>query len=204
MPQTILPGVVSVMLAVFGVWSFPVGTQAEQETKVYAAADVPEALKPALERAERAMQSLQATLLPRLRRELDAGGAIAAVSVCRDEAQTLTMQVAKEQGIALGRTSHKVRNPLNAPRPWARPLVEAAAGRKAAEVEIRVVDLGSRVGVLRPIGTAEMCTTCHGTPDTVQRAIGRVLAEAYPADEAVGFAPGDLRGWMWAEVPKGS
>ena len=175
--------------------------QAESQT-TYSAAEVPEGLKPAVDRADKALQALQTTLLERLRRELDAGGPTAAVKVCRDEAQALTMRVAKEQGIALGRTSHKVRNPLNAPRPWARPLVEAAAGQRAAAVEARVIDLGDRIGILRPIATAEVCTHCHGAHDTVQRAIGRVLAEAYPADQAVGFAPGDLRGWMWAEVPK--
>lgn len=178
--------------------------RAEQEGRGYREAEAPAELKPAVDRAGKAMQALQATLLARLRRELDAGGPLAAVAVCRDEAQALTQQVAREQGFAVGRTSHKVRNPLNAPRPWARPLVEASGGTKADAAEARVVDLGGRVGVLRPIGTVEMCLSCHGVQDTVQRAIGPLLREAYPADRAVGFAPGDLRGWMWAEVPKDS
>jgi signal transduction histidine kinase len=177
--------------------------QVGKEPVVYKEADAPEALKPAVARATQAMQALQTTLLARLRRELDAGGPTAAVDVCRNEAQAMTLQVAREQGMAMGRTSHQLRNPLNAPRPWARAIVEAAAGKRAADVTGHVVDLGDRVGVLRPIGTAEMCTHCHGAPDVVQRAIGRVLADAYPADRAVGFAPGDLRGWIWVEVPKG-
>jgi hypothetical protein len=37
----------------------------------------------------------------------------------------------------------------------------------------------------------------------VRQRIGATLAVAYPGDRATGFAPGDLRGWMWAEVPKG-
>ena len=28
------------------------------------------------------------------------------------------------------------------------------------------------------------------------------LAASYPQDQATGFGAGDLRGWMWAEVPK--
>ena len=31
---------------------------------------------------------------------------------------------------------------------------------------------------------------------------GRNLTPLGPADRAVGFKAGDLRGWMWAEVPK--
>jgi hypothetical protein len=27
------------------------------------------------------------------------------------------------------------------------------------------------------------------------------LAARYPDDRATGFAPGDLRGWFWVEVP---
>lgn len=62
------------------------------------------------------------------------------------------------------------------------------------------LDLGDRVGVLRPIGTLEFCATCHGPREVVETAIGEVLKAAYPDDEAIGFAPGDLRGWIWAEV----
>jgi hypothetical protein len=54
--------------------------------------------------------------------------------------------------------------------------------------------------VLRPIGTLDFCVTCHGPRETVDAAIGSVLETAYPQDQAVGFAPGDLRGWVWAEV----
>lgn len=114
----------------------------------------------------------------------------------------ITARIARTQGVELGRTSHRLRNPANAPRAWARAVVEGAVGAKAAAESLRVFDLGERVGVLRPIGTAPMCTRCHGAAETVRAAIGPVLAAAYPKDEAVGFAPGDLRGFMWAEVPK--
>lgn len=153
-------------------------------------------------RAEQAMNQLQTALLGKLRSAMEAGGPAAAVDVCRTEARSIAEAVALEQGIELGRTSHRVRNPANAPRPWARAIVEASAGAKAAAGQIRVVDLGERVGVLRPIGTADLCTRCHGAADEVRRSIGSILAAAYPEDRAVGFATGDLRGWMWAEVPK--
>ena len=153
-------------------------------------------------KAEQAMNELQTALLATLRSAIEAGGPAAAVDVCRTEARTIAEGVALKQGIELGRTSHRVRNPANAPRPWARAIVEGSAGTKAAAGQIRVVDLGERVGVLRPIGTAEMCTRCHGAAPDVKRNLGEALTTAYPQDRAVGFAAGDLRGWFWAEVPK--
>ena len=155
-------------------------------------------------KAEQAMNDLQQTLLARLKAAMDSGGPAAAVEVCRTDARTIAETVAKKQGIELGRTSHRLRNTANAPRPWARSIVEGASGVKAAAEQLRVVDLGDRVGVLRPIGTAEACTRCHGPAEEVRRHIGTALAAAYPQDRATGFAPGDLRGWMWAEVPKGA
>ena len=37
-----------------------------------------------------------------------------------------------------------------------------------------------------------MCLTCHGSD--IDANIAEALAERYPADEATGFATGDLRG----------
>ena len=157
----------------------------------------------AVERAGRAMQALQAALITRLGQAMEQGGPRRAIDVCRTEAQSITAKVAAEQGIAIGRTSHRLRSPVNAPPEWAAALVAAAAGRKAADVEPQVIDLGDRVGVLRPLGTAELCTRCHGDAEKVKATIGDLLAASYPTDQAVGFAVGDLRGWAWAEVPKG-
>ena len=153
-------------------------------------------------RAEQAMNELQSALLARLTAAMTSGGPAAAVEVCRSDARSIAESVAKAQGLELGRTSDRLRNPANAPRAWARPAVDAAAGSKAASEGLKVFDLGDRVGVLRPIGTADACTKCHGAPDEVRKNLGAAVAASYPQDRATGFAPGDLRGWMWAEVPK--
>jgi hypothetical protein len=151
-------------------------------------------------RADQAIQELQTTLVGRLSGALASGGPAAAVQVCRDEAQALTSTIGTKHNLAIGRTSHKIRNPGNAPRSWAAATVAGHAGRKVADARPVVLDLGGRVGVLRPIGTLDFCVTCHGPRETVDAAIGAVLKSAYPQDQAVGFAPGDLRGWIWAEV----
>jgi hypothetical protein len=160
----------------------------------------PAPIAAAVARSQAAIQELQSSLVARLNAALASGGPTAAVAVCRDEAQQVATMVSQKQGVTVGRTSHRLRNPANRPRPWAAATVAAHAGRKAADAQPAVFDLGGRVGVLRPIATLEFCVTCHGPREVVDAAIGPVLRAAYPRDEAVGFAPGDLRGWVWAEA----
>ncbi len=152
-------------------------------------------------RSEAAIAELQTTLLTRLKDALGASGPQAAVTVCRDEAQKLTASIGAKHALQMGRTSDRVRNSANAPRPWAAAHVAASAGIKLADATPAVIDLpAGGAGVLRPIGTAEFCVMCHGQRDAVQGVIGPLLAASYPNDRAVGFAPGDLRGWFWVEV----
>ena len=191
--------------ALTGVWS--AGDAAAQpraggRVRPVDMASAPAPVKSAQAKADTAIGDLQRTLVARLTEAMTQGGPQAAVSVCRDEAQTLTMKIGTQHGLAIGRTSHLVRNPSNAPRAWATDVVAASAGQKVADAQTHAFHLGGRrIGVLKPIGTMPLCVTCHGPREEVQAAIGDVLTTAYPEDRAVGFAAGDLRGWFWAEVP---
>lgn len=160
----------------------------------------PPALSPLVARASDAVDRLQRALSRRLMEELfDAPNA---VLVCRDEAPGLTAEVAAAHGVTLGRTSHRLRNRENAPRPWAAGLVARAAARPAAEARAVALDLGDRIGYLRPISTGEPCLKCHGPAATLSPGVRAALQGAYPADGATDFAAGDLRGFFWAEVLK--
>lgn len=164
--------------------------------------EAPAELRPSVERADRALLVLRTKLLETLTTEISKGGAAAAVDVCRDVASEITRSSAEEEGVAVGRTSHRLRNPRNEAPPWAEEIVGAGAGTNAADALSHVADLSDRVGVLRPIGAIEMCTECHGSMEAMDPAVAARIAEAYPEDRATGFEIGDLRGWMWAEVPK--
>jgi Protein of unknown function (DUF3365) len=188
---------VSVSLVVVGLSATLLG----QAPRSWTVKDAPAEYQDAAARATKAFDAVQSALSSRLMEEMKAGGPTRAVTVCRDEAIPLTKKVAGEQRVAaLGRTSHLIRNPANAPRDWTKPFVEKAAGRKAGDVQTVVVNLGSRVGVLRPIGVATACTICHGAREKQPESLRRALADAYPSDRAVGFEEGDLRGFFWAEV----
>lgn len=164
----------------------------------WAPGDVPSEHRAALEAADRAIAALKERLMPRLIAAMEKGGPEQAVEVCSEVAQKLTDQVTKETGVTVGRTSHKLRNPKNAPPPWARPFVESSKGKKAADASAVAVRTKAGLGVLRPIPVGGACLGCHGSdlPEPVRV----YLAQKYPADQATGFTEGELRGWFWAET----
>jgi hypothetical protein len=159
-------------------------------------------MQPAIERAQAAGRTLQTMLQGRLVDLLPKNGAAGALEVCRRDAYAVAADIGMQQGLTMGRTSHKLRNPGNRPRPWAAAVVAENAGRKYNEAKTYAVDLGSQVGVLVPIVMGESCSLCHGAKSWLPTDVAGILKESYPDDQATGFATGDIRGWVWAEVPK--
>jgi hypothetical protein len=156
----------------------------------------------AISQADLIVISLQDALLRELREGLARGGPAAAIRSCHVDTIGLAQRLAWSEGIEAGRTSDRLRNQQNAPRPWAAPIVAGNAGRRAEDVPGFVVDLGPKLGVLRPIAEGPMCRSCHGPQEGIDPAVRRTLAGMYPRDRAVGFARGEIRGWFWVEMPK--
>ncbi|HEY5657127.1 MAG TPA: DUF3365 domain-containing protein, partial [Myxococcota bacterium] len=146
-----------------------------------------------------------------LKRELGAAlgaalaeGPAAAIQTCRVEAPRIAAKLAVD-GVRLGRTSHRLRNPANAPAPWMRPFLDEFRDAPPQPGAARTVDLGaSGTGYVEPIYLQPVCTTCHGS--AVEPALLEQIRELYPDDQALGFEPGEFRGLFWAVVeqePKG-
>ena len=138
--------------------------------------------------------------LRELHHEFETAGTAGATDFFHVDLTATLQRLARQEGIAAGRTSDRVRNPANAPRSWAAPLVKAHAGASARTVEGFAVDLGDKVGVLRPIAERPICAGCHGpllAPD-----VKAAVLERYPADMGAGFDDGEIRGWFWVEMPK--
>jgi hypothetical protein len=176
--------------------------QERQPLPTYPVAQAPASLQPAVQRADLVFITLQAALLSELHRHLDVAGPADALNACHLAAIPVEQTAARSEGIAVGRTSARVRNPANAPREWALPIVERYAVQPTAKVDGFVVDLGDRVGVLRPIREQPICQSCHGPERTLGPGVRARLTQRYPTDRAVGFREGDIRGWFWAEVPR--
>jgi hypothetical protein len=175
---------------------------AQAEHKSWPLSQAPEALRSAISRADLVIVTMQSALLRELTDALARRGVAGSLGFCHVEVTAITQRVSGEQGVAAGRTSDRLRNPANAPRRWAMPFVAAHAGRAARTVEGYAVDLGDKVGVLRPIVEQRLCAGCHGPADGFAPGVTLVLRERYPADRAIGFKEGEIRGWYWVEMPK--
>ncbi|MCB9539757.1 MAG: DUF3365 domain-containing protein, partial [Myxococcales bacterium] len=53
-------------------------------------------------------------------------------------------------------------------------------------------------GYIEPLYVLPLCTQCHGQDLT--EGVKSKLATLYPTDQATGYAPGDFRGVVWAEL----
>lgn len=138
-------------------------------------------------------QDLQAALRTGMAR-----GPAEAVAACRLRAPEIAASLSQE-GVRLGRTSHRLRNPANLPPDWVNPILHGYLANPSdrAPKSVALPDGGS--GYAEPLFTQPLCLTCHGralAPDVAAR-----IRELYPEDEAVGFAVGDLRGVLWVELP---
>jgi hypothetical protein len=194
---------VCVFLLAFGALAASGASQPTGQSPVsYSMSTAPPALADAVKRGEAVITAMQVALLAELSAQMQRGGPSSAVRVCHLSATSVAQDVARKGGVAAGRTSHRLRNPTNAPRAWAAPIVAGHAGKPIAGVDGFVVDLGDRIGLLKPIGIQPACTACHGPRDQISADIQQELKERYPSDQAVGFKEGDLRGWFWVEVPK--
>lgn len=171
--------------------------QAEKAAEVAVPVDDEENL--AASRA--ATQKLGGALKTALQAAMTDGGPGQALNVCHDEAEFIAQQICDEEGLTVGRTSRKARNPGNEPDDWELAGLEAFAARIAdgeqpgdLEMWATVTDAdgGRTFRYLKAIPTAPLCLKCHGTDLAPE--LSAQLAELYPDDQAVGFAAGDMRG----------
>jgi hypothetical protein len=165
-----------------------------------------------LEKCRAATKKLGGALKSALQEAMGEGGPLAAINVCHDEAEAIATQICDEEGLTVGRTSGKFRNPGNVPDEWEKAGLEAfaariAAGEKAGDLEMwaTVTDAGGNrtFRYLKSIGTGPLCLKCHGSelaPDLEAK-----LDELYPDDKARGYSVGDLRGAFTVKVdlPRG-
>jgi hypothetical protein len=173
-----------------------------QTWPTYSFKQTPAELQPAMHRGQVVIVAIQSATSVELTSALGSGGAGDAIRVCHLSATSLIYRLGREEGIAAGRTSARLRAPVNAPRPWAAPIVAQYAHAKAASVDGFVVDLGDKVGVMQPVAHRPVCSSCHGPDEKLDGRVREELKDRYPADRATGFNDGDLRGWIWVEVPK--
>ncbi|MBT8092423.1 MAG: DUF3365 domain-containing protein [Gammaproteobacteria bacterium] len=145
---------------------------------------------------------LLAPLKKDLKEALVAGmqdGPLNAVSVCKDQAPAIAASLSVD-GVEMGRTSHKLRNPANAAPGWVDPILQSYLADNADRAPAIVSLSDGREGYVEPILLQPLCVTCHGK--TLPPNLAARISEEYPDDQATGFDVGDLRGVFWVEYPR--
>ncbi len=197
----VVPGVLAVLSLCFACAPKAVPTPTEGATpRVVPLAEAPEDWQDEIARADEALTLMARATMEGVKVWMDKEGPHGAIPVCHEVVTPLT-QAAAADGIELGRTSHRLRNPKNAPRAWVAPFLEKPPAKAEAFVPV-AVDLGDRMGVLKPISVGAQCVACHGPEGELSGEVFDALKAAYPEDQAKGFNPGDFRGLFWAEVPR--
>lgn len=147
------------------------------------------------------IKSFSGALLGELKAAIQAGGPVNAISVCNEKASEIAINAPSDPAWTIGRSSHKLRSPDNAPDAYTAAAIEdfvarEAAGEKAADlVKAEIVEEnGARMfRMVKAIPTGETCLNCHGG-DNVKEDVVAKLAELYPNDQARGFQEGQMRG----------
>ena len=148
-------------------------------------------------RAQEALQPLKQRLMGELT-QASADGPENAIDVCRVKAPAIAAALSVG-GIRVGRTSHRLRNPANAPASWMEPLLASYRDDPNLRTHraVRLDDGG--VGYVEPIYVKPLCLTCHGK--TLSPSVSEKINTLYPEDQAVGFEEGDFRGLFWVTMP---
>jgi hypothetical protein len=160
----------------------------------------PEKLEAARKSAAAAADELGQQLVAALGEAIQRSGPVGAIEVCQLRAPQTATELGQQRGLEVGRTALRLRNPANAPDEFERGMLEHFRGeleRGVAASSLHAsrcvpVENGWRFDWIRPIPLQPMCVVCHG--DQLAPELRDELARRYPADQATGFKPGELRG----------
>ncbi len=154
---------------------------------------VPDREQASRELARQLGTSLQATL----KTALQAGGPVNALNACHTAAPEIGATLSK-QGVRVGRTALRVRNPNNAPSAEQLSVLEnfsaaMARGTPPSGLEHFVEHTDGSALYMKAIPMQQApCMACHGTH--IDAALAERIKVLYPQDQAIGFAADDLRG----------
>lgn len=153
------------------------------------------------------MKAFGGALQGELKTAMQRGGPVEAIQVCAAKAVPLADEASAKSGWSVGRTSHKLRNPKNAPDAYEQAvladfLARQAKGESAADMAAAaVVDGadGKQFRFIKAIPTGEVCLACHGT--SLAPEVAKELDSLYPSDAARGFSAGEMRGVFTLSKP---
>lgn len=176
----------------------------------------PEAEKTVVEVTDETFKTVVPKLMGTVFSEVKKGGYAGAVEFCNENVagmgkkatKALGEKFEKEHGVQsfrFGRTSHRLRNPANAPNAIQEAVLSRWLAKEKAGQEIGKVYTeydGKYYGFVPIRINNETCLGCHGTPGKINEAAVKVIDERYPGDQAKGFEMNELRGAFWVSFDK--
>ena len=163
------------------------------------AAEQPPVSESDLERAQQTLAPFKEQLVEALMGSLGEGDPKDAIHVCRERAPEIAAELSVG-GVRMGRTSHKTRNPANAPEPWVEPLLAVYLENPTDRNSKAVYLDDSTLGYVEPIYVMSFCLSCHGP--SVDPELLAEIQSVYPDDQATGFRANDFRGLFWVTIPR--
>ncbi len=146
---------------------------------------------------DRFQSELQAALSPAMTET----GPVGAIGVCQSSAPAIAQRLSEESGMTIGRIARRNRNAGNVIGSELVLLyaqLEEAPMKEGAPTAVHA-RVGDRQIYMRAIPMQEQpCAACHGT--NVADEVKAAIDQAYPADLAIGFGPGELRGVFLVEA----
>ncbi len=156
-----------------------------------------------------AVKELQTTLVGELQAAMKAGGPTNAIEVCNTKASAIATGLSQKNGLLIGRTSLKIRNPKNAPDAWETKVLKEFEARKARGEDPATLEHSAvvthhgkkefRYMKALPVAQGMPCPVCHG--EKIEPAVLAKLQQLYPQDKATGYKVGDLRGAVTIRQP---
>ena len=148
---------------------------------------------------------LAAQLADRLRgevaRELEHGGPLSAILVCKYSAPEITATISRQSGARVTRVALKPRNRATGePDAWEQRILlgfekRVSKGENVAELEHTEIvqePHGRYFRYMKAIPMTGACAGCHGS--NISKAVKALLAAEYPHDKAVNIGNGQVRG----------
>ena len=151
------------------------------------------------EQGKALMQAFSADLKSELKKAIKEGGLTNGISVCSVQAPAIASKYSDETW-QIKRTSLKVRNPANTPTDFERDIllqfqVKKDEGLPISELmayQFEETESGKTHRMMKAIPTQGLCLACHG--ESLSNEVVSELQHRYPADHAIGFKAGDIRG----------
>lgn len=159
--------------------------------------DVPKLTAEARETADALLGMIRGELV----RAMETSGPLRGIITCKYSVPEITSNLSRQKGWKVSRVSLRPRNPaLGEADAWEQRLLmnfeqRQARGEPASALEHAEIvsePTGPTFRYIRALTLQPLCMTCHG--DNLTEAVKAQLNVEYPADRAVGYKLGQVRG----------